>query len=86
MKSEVIENVSHGVSRASEDRCSVVYILLPAWLFCMILTVAMFTFIIEIMLPGSEVILQSKNTILQNKPEIITAQVLSMVHAFNPNT
>lgn len=60
MKSEVRENVSLGVSRASEDRCSMVYILLPAWFFYIALTVTMFTFIIEIMLPSSKVILQSK--------------------------
>lgn len=60
MKSEVRENVSLRVSRASEDRCSMVYILLPVWFFYIALTVTMFTFIIEIMLPSSKVILQSK--------------------------
>ena len=60
MKSEVRENVSLGVSRAAKDRCSMVYILLPAWVFYIALTVTMFTFIIEIMLPSSKVILQSK--------------------------
>lgn len=60
VKSEVRENVSLRVSRASEDRCSMVYILLPVWFFYIALTVTMFTFIIEIMLPSSKVILQSK--------------------------
>lgn len=60
VKSEMRENVSHRVSRASEDRCIMVYILLHAWFFCIVLTVTMFTFIIEIMLPSSEIISQSK--------------------------